>query len=191
MRILKRTALGLASVGVLIAAHARAEDPAAPSAALPAEVAPAEPAPAAEAAGPRTVVLHANSYIPLRLAETISSETHATGATFALEVTENVTVDGVVVIPAGSRAEGQIIHATKSSMLGKPGELIITARFVAVGDRKVKLRSLLTGTGQSRAVVAFVIWPFVKGKQVIIPSDTELLAKVAEDETFVVPPASG
>jgi hypothetical protein len=192
MRLLTRIAPVVVLLPLQFAPQGRAENPpAAPVAAPQADLAPSPPLAPTQATAPRTVLLHANSLIPLQLLETVGSDTHTTGATFALEVSEDVTVDGVVVIPAGSKVEGQIIHAARSGMLGKPGELIVTSRFVMVGERKVKLRSLISGTGQSRADLAFVIWPFVKGKKVIIPADTELVAKIAQDETFAVPPASG
>jgi hypothetical protein len=178
MRALKCIALSLVIVSVVPGAHARADEPSA--------------TPAADAAAaPRIVVLHANSLVALRLLETVGSDTHIAGAMFALEVNEDVTVAGVVVIPAGSKVEGQVIHAAKSSVFGKAGELIVTSRFVMVGDRKVKLHSLMSGTGESRANLAAVFWPFIKGKKVIIPADTELVAKIFEDETFVVPPPAG
>ena len=188
MHTVKRHALGLAVSTLLLAAGANAEDPAAaPSAAPAVESAPAIPP---ESAGPHTVVLHANSLIGLRLLEAVSSETNKTGDTFALEVTDDVTVDGVVVIPTGSKVEGQVIHAARSGMLGKAGELLVTSRFVVVGERKVKLHTLLAGTGQNRIVLALFIWPFATGKKVIIPAGTELAAKIAQDEVFSVPPAS-
>lgn len=142
---------------------------------------------AAAAPATATVVLRKDTLIPLRLLETVSSDTHLRGAHFRLEVTDDISVDDVVVIPSGSIAEGEVIHAAKSSVFGKAGELMITSRFVTLGARQVKLHALLAGTGQSRADLAFFVWPFIKGKKVIIPDGTELIAKIANDETFTAP----
>ncbi len=140
----------------------------------------------------RTAVLRANTLIPLRLMEAVGSDTSQTGAHFRLLVTDGIQVGDLTVIPAGSIADGQVIHAAKSGMFGKAGELSITSRFVQVGERRIKLHSLYANAGQSKADLAFgvgIVIPlapfFIKGKQVIVPADTELVARVAVDETFV------
>ena len=139
----------------------------------------------------RTAGLRANTLIPLRLVDSVGSDTHLTGAHFRLLVTEDIYVDDQLVIPAGSNSEGQVIHAAKSGMFGKAGELSITSRFVQIGERRIKLHSLFAKAGQSKADLAFgvgIIIPlapfFIKGKQVIVPADTELIARVVADEKF-------
>ena len=155
---------------------------------------PVQPAATEAAAVPAsqagTVTLLKGALVALRLLEDVGSDTRVSGAQFKLEVTDDVKVDDLVVIPAGSIAIGEVIHAAKSSRLGKAGELSVTSRYVTVGDRQVKLRALLAGSGQNRTEVALFLWPFIKGKQIIIPHDTELVAKIANDELFSLPPHS-
>jgi len=182
----------LAGVFWCIAMPVGAMDPAAdapPPAGLPAPpvppVAPAAPLPVA---APTTVTLHANSLVPLRMLESLSSNTAVPGTQFRLEVTDDINVDDVVVIPAGSVAMGEVVHAAKSGMLGKAGELSVSARFVVVGERSIKLRAALGSSGKSNATVAFLFSPFIHGGQLVIPEGTEVVARIAADEIFPVPP---
>lgn len=143
-----------------------------------------------------TVVLRANTLIPLRMAETVGSDTHVGGARFPLVVTEDIFVNDRLVVPAGTPAEGEVIHAAKAGMFGKAGELSITSRVLMLGERRIKLRSLYASAGQTRADLALgvgLVIPlapfFIRGKQVIVPAETELIARVAADEIFEAVPA--
>jgi hypothetical protein len=154
-----------------------------------------EPSPATS--GSANLVLSANTLVPLRLLEPVGSDTHVRGQFFRLEVSEDIRIDGVVVIPAGSPVTGQVIHAAKSGMLAKPGELTLTSRFVAVGERQIKLHSLLSQAGTQYSDLALgvtLIVPlapfFVRGRKVLIPADTPLVARVAADEVFAAPAAT-
>lgn len=138
-----------------------------------------------------SAVLRADTLIPLRIVETVSSDTHVSGARFALVVTEDVLVDDRVVVPAGTPAEGEVIHAGKSGMFGKAGELSLTSRVLILGERRIKLRSLYASSGQQKADLALGVGLFIpfapffiRGKQVLVPAETELVARVAADETF-------
>ena len=91
------------------------------------------------------------------------------------------------MIPAGSAGEGEVIHAARSGIGGKPGELLVTARFVRVGDREVRLRSFSLGAkGHDRSdaslATSIVTGPFglfVVGGVMIIPRGTVAGAKTA------------
>ena len=178
---LRMTAL-FASVCLIVGSPAGAEEPPAASADV-------------VTSAPVAVVLKANALIPLRMQDTVSSETTARGVSFTLVVTDDVYVDDRVVIPAGSVAHGEVIHATKAGIFGKAGELSITSRYVTVGDRRIRLRSLLAAAGQTKAdlaagvglVVPFAPF-FIRGKDLVVPADTELVARVAADELFEFQP---
>ncbi len=150
--------------------------------------APAVDTPAA-ATAPATlsVSLPAGAAIPLRFLSTVSSATHARGQTFDLEVSDNINVGETVVIPAGSIATGEIIHADRARGLGKAGELIIAARFVAVGERRIKLRSQLSMTGKDKSMQALYLVPWIRGKDLEVPVDTEVIARTVAEEKFGVP----
>ena len=140
-----------------------------------------EPAPAAE-----RVKVPAMTPVFVRIDEELSSKKSKPGQRFAILIAEDVHIDGRVVIPAGSAGEGEVVHAARSSLGGKPGELILAARFVKVGDVDVPLRSmLLGGAGKDRAneslAASFVygVGFFVVGGAVIVPRDTLASAKTA------------
>jgi len=142
--------------------------------------------------------------VPLRLEETIGSETHEQGATFALTVTAPVVSDGVTVIPAGARAEGQVVHAQRPGAFGKAAELTLTSRFVQVGDTRMPLRGLMVAeVAQPRAASAnaarttshvltdltiirtagsafygTAIASFIRGEHIVVPAGTDLVAHV-------------
>ena len=135
---------------------------------------------------PAQPLLRANTEIHLKLLEPIASHTHKHGDRFALEVVEPVLVDGVTVIPSGAKAEGQVVHAAKGGFGGRAGELILATRFVRVGDREIKLRSFSAGSGEDRVNLALglsfvVVGLFVTGKDISLPADTDVYAKIAAD----------
>lgn len=148
--------------------------------------APEAPAATAAAVVP-AVALPAGSAIPLRFLATVSSGTHSRGQTFDLEVTDNINVGATVVIPAGSIATGEVIHADRARGLGKAGELIVAARFVTVGERRIKLRSQLSKTGQDKTMQAMFLVPWVRGKDLEVPLDTEVIARTVAEEKFEAP----
>jgi hypothetical protein len=135
----------------------------------------------------------------LRIDAELSSKTSKNGDRFPIHVEEDVRVGESVVIPAGSPGEGEVIHAARSGAGGKAGELLITARFVRVGDQEIRLRSFSLGVkGRDRTneslATSFVLGPFalaVVGGVITIPSGTMGGARTAmEVQVPVVTPAS-
>lgn len=124
----------------------------------------------------------------LEILDPISSASVKRGDAFRLRVRDAITVGGSVVIAAGTEGVGEIVHAEPSRGGGKPGELILAARRLQVGDREVKLRGFkLGGAGTDTSHVAlgasFGIGPFahfIHGKEIQIPALTSGMAKLAE-----------
>jgi hypothetical protein len=146
---------------------------------------------AAEAPATPDVLVTVPALTPvfLRIDEELSSKKHKNGDRFAILLDEDVQIGGAVVIPAGSVGEGEVIHAARSGMGGKAGELLVTARFVRVAGREVRLRSFSLGAkGRDRsdqalglAIVTGPIGLFVVGGVMIIPRGTVAAAKTTED----------
>ena len=130
-------AVWLAAGGV-----AMAQAPAAPMQPAPGETTPPPP-PAT-----RTLVLHANSLIPLRFMESVGSDANKPGSNFRMELTDDIAVDDAVLIPAGSIAVGEVIHSQPAGAFGKAGELIVSARYILLGEREIKLHSSLGSAGR-------------------------------------------
>jgi hypothetical protein len=91
--------------------------------------------------------LPANTEIHLRTLDAVASNTHKRGAHFRIETTTPVLIDGMELIGTGVRGEGEVVHADKARFGGRAGELILTARFIQVGDVQVKLKSFTIGVG--------------------------------------------
>jgi hypothetical protein len=140
--------------------------------------------------------LPALTVIDLIVEEPVSSDVQKNGDRFPLRVAEDVLVGDAVVIPAGSRGEGEVVHAARSRGGGKAGELILAARYVRVGEREIKLRSFAGGSGKDRtkssvALAATLGFPalLVRGGAYVIAADTLANAKTAEQ--LELPEAAG
>jgi hypothetical protein len=143
----------------------------------------------------RLPVIEARVTVPVltpvfvRIDAELSSKTSKNGDRFPIHVEENVRVGELVVIPAGSPGEGEVIHAARSGAGGKPGELLVTARFIRVGDQEIRLRSFALGArGRDRSneslATSFVLGPFalaVVGGTIVIPGGTLGGAKTATE----------
>jgi hypothetical protein len=141
-------------------------------------------------------MLAADTEVHLRLLAPVASNTHKHGDHFPLEVVDPVVVEGVTIIPAGARGEGEVVHAQKAGFGGRGGELILASRFVNVGDQTIKLHSFSAGKGNDRVNLALglsfaVVGIFVTGKNITLPAGTDVYAKTATDNPLPSPsPAS-
>lgn len=130
----------------------------------------------------------------------LGSKISTSGEMFEIELDQPILVDGKVAIPAGTRGVGEVVHAKKNGGSGASGELVLAARYLDVGGRRLRLRSLnfavsapdRVGTVNTMAVASpalALIGFFVKGKGIDLPEGTMADAKTAEP--FVVdPPAA-
>lgn len=130
-----------------------------------------------------TRVLPAKSSISLRFIETLVSGVSTRGAAFRMEVSEDVRVRDEVVIPKGTVAYGEVVDSKKAGMLGKVGVLVLSARYLHLEQRDIRLASALGAAGNSRNALAFFI-PFVMGGQARVEQGTEVTAHTAADEYF-------
>jgi hypothetical protein len=134
--------------------------------------------------------------VKLRLAENISSETSKTGQQVSFEVTEDVMVQGVAVIPKGAKALATVTDAEPKKRMGRGGKLDVNVDSVRLADgEKAQLRAVkdTTAGGHVGAMTgamvatAIVFWPaaplflFMHGKSVDIPKGTEVMAFVQGD----------
>jgi hypothetical protein len=160
-----------------------------------AALAPVIAQPRAEA--PETA-LPANTELTLRVNDEVSSSAAQEGDTFALSVVHDVVMNGYVVIPAGSRAVGEVTWKTGKGAFGKSGKLAVELRYVEVGGRRLPIEGKFRqeGEGNTVATVAGVIAVgvfagFITGKTAVIPRGRELTAhtKEALPVSFVAAPS--
>jgi len=150
---------------------------------------------AAQTAAEGLHTLAANTVIELETIDAVSSRTSKTGDFFKLRVrTDVLAADGTILIPAGTPAMGQVVHAARSGGGGKGGELILAARYVELPLEQVKLRSGFGAAGKARVgatlASSVVIGPFamlIKGKDLELPAATPLSARLAQETSFAPP----
>jgi hypothetical protein len=148
--------------------------------------------------------------VKLRLAETISSAHAKTGQEIPFEVTEDVLVQGVIVLPKGAQAVATVTEASTKKSMGRGGKLNVNVDSARLADgEKVQLRAVqdnkggghvgaMTGAMVATAIVFFPAAPlflFIHGKDITIPKGTEVTAFVEGDmkldmARFVAAPAA-
>ncbi len=136
--------------------------------------------------------LHAGTLVELEIAEPISSRTRQRGETFALRLRTPLAVDGAVAIPAGTPGTGEIVHADRSRGGGKPGELLLAARYLELDGARIPLRGMkLGGNGKDRSAaslgLSLAVGPFayfMHGNEIEIPVGALAEAKLAQDYAF-------
>ena len=135
---------------------------------------------------------------PVRLAITnpIASNAVAPGQLFAITLSEPILLDGGRSIPAGTPGQGEVVHASRSGMAGKAGELVLAARYLDYQGIRIPLRSMRfggvgkdqTGTATAIAIGTAVVAPLagvfalaITGGEVRVPAGTLADAKISAD----------
>jgi hypothetical protein len=134
--------------------------------------------------------------VKLRLTRNLSSGTDKKGDTVDFEVMEDVSVNGLVVIPRGSIAWATITEAQPKRRMARGGKLDVNIDSVRLKDgEKVPLRAVkenkggghvgaMTGAMVATGIVFFPAAPlflFMHGKDINIPKGTEITAYVASN----------
>lgn len=156
---------------------------------LPVQEATAPPQPLATPATP--VLLQEGAIIEVELLDTLSSKVSKQGDIFRMKTRADISVQGRVVIPAGSIGYGTITYVEPRRMLGQAGELFYRFEYVKVGDRQIKIRSSQGGTGKDStgstiALVALfgVFGMLKKGADIVIPAGTKFEVFNAQNAEF-------
>jgi hypothetical protein len=134
--------------------------------------------------------------VKLRLAETISSSNAKVGQQVPFEVTEDIVVQGVTVLPKGAQAIATVTDANAKKSMGRGGKLNVNVDSARLADgEKVQLRAVqenkggghvgaMTGAMVATSIVFFPAAPlflFIHGKDITIPKGTEVTAFVEGD----------
>jgi hypothetical protein len=174
--------LGMICPAVVLAQPTQAQAPGSASAPSPTEDKP-------------KLVLREGSDVQLKFSQDLSSHSASEGDPVNLVLSEDLTVNNVVVAKAGDKAVGEVSHAKRAGMMGKGGELNIRLDYLKVGDTRVMLRGTKDKTGDDKTgttvalTVLFGPIGLIKhGKEIDIKEGTPLKVFVASDTTL--PPAS-
>ena len=162
-------------------------------------------APSAEHSQPGGVLVHRkikledNTPVHLVLSDNLSSASATTGQTISFEVSEDVLVDTLVIIPRGSLAWGTVTDAQAKRRLGRAGHLDVNIDKVRLADgEKVLLSATSHAKGASHTgamtagivVTSLIVWPaapfflFMHGHDVTIPKGTKIEAFINGDATL-------
>lgn len=146
-------------------------------------------------------VKEGNAYIPkgtklqIELTKELSSKKAKVGDSVPLKLVQNLIINDVVVIPAGSEVRGIVTKARKAGGLGRGGKLEFTVVSVnTINGVEVPLQYTKgehgAGDGGAVAVVAFVSIVggiFMKGKNVVYNEGLRFDAEVTANVDLNVP----
>lgn len=161
--------------------------------AVPAPVPAAAPQPATS---PSPNTLLDGTPVKMRISETVSSADAKVGQEIPFEVLEDITVNGLTVIPKGASAIATVTAVEPKRSMGRAGKLDISISYVRLRDQeKAALRAVkdvkggghvgaMTGAMVATSIVFFPAAPlflFIHGKDITIPQGTEMTAFVQGD----------
>jgi hypothetical protein len=146
---------------------------------------------------PNENVLRTGLPIPLRMRETLTTKGKKlrAGYRFNMETVEPITLNGQIVIPAGSPAVGEVTDVRNKGMWGKSGKINARVLYARVGDRQIRLTGQfddkgVTGTAGVVAAIAFVPIAgfFTTGTSATI--NTGAIVNAFLDEDIAIAPAA-
>ena len=158
--------------------------------------------PAVAPAAPAQLTVPSFTEVAVEILAELGSKTSTKGQTFPIRLARAIVVDGREVVPAGTQGVGEVIHAKGSGGMGAAGELILTARFLQVGERQLPLRSFRVGGlaedrfGTVNALaMASAVSPlpialagfFIKGNQVVVAPATSASARTGAHFAIELP----
>ena len=136
-------------------------------------------------------VLRVGTEAPLKLSEMLTTKGKAlrVGQRFHMEVAADISVQGVIVVPVGSPAIGEITEVRNKGMWGKSGHFGARILYMTVNGRQIRLsgafddKGVAGGVGAA-AVSAIVFLPagfFMTGTSAQIPIGAPVKGFVDED----------
>ncbi len=161
-------------------------------------VPPSQPVNAPQAIAPvvtSNAVLRAGTPIQLRMMEEVTTKKKAArvGQRFMLEVAAPVEINGVVVVPPGTPAWGEITEVRNKGMWGKSGKLNARLLYARVNGRQIRLTGNfddkgVTGTAAVVGAVALVpvVGFFTTGTSATFPKGAEVGGFIDEDVPLAI-----
>lgn len=149
------------------------------------------------AAGPHFVI-PARTSVTLRVLEAITTRSAKPGDLFKIELVNDILNGASVAIPAGTQGVAEVVHSSPKGFGGRAGELIVAARYLDLGQHRLRLRATrlnASGSDNSAAAIATAaIIPlggfFVTGTSVDLPVGRVFVAQTA-DNLNCLPAAKG
>lgn len=144
------------------------------------------------------MVIPVKTLVKIRLVDALNSDKNRSGDTFRYEVVDGVSIDNVLVIPAGSVGMGKVEKAKSAGSFGRHGKLDLTFDRVPaidntmvgvlLGDRAREENKHLAAAAGASVVGAALLGPigliggvFIEGKTMELPVGTEFYVEVNND----------
>lgn len=133
-------------------------------------------------------VVPVGTAVTLRVKQPISSRTAERGDLFEIELVNDIYIQALAVIPAGTKGMAQVVHASPKGFGGRAGELIVAARYLDVKGQRLSLRKTKfssagsdnAGAAIAATLAAPVIGMFVTGTSVDLPVGGIIVAETAQ-----------
>lgn len=180
---MKGILIGAAALGALLASSAQAQ------------TLVYWPAPASSAQASQMTYFPMGTPLTLTTRTQLSTKDNKPGDRFYLEVAEDLSYQGQVVVPAGSVAVGEVARVQRNGHFGKKGKLGVRLLYVETPNGPVRISGQAgdegtSGTATSIATIAFVspLGFLIHGTSAQLPADTVVQAYLAQDLRFRAQP---
>ena len=126
-------------------------------------------------------ILPAGAPLIIALDQDIDSYDYRRGQRIRLRLVQPVKVGDVVLLPAGLTGEGEIIHSEPAGDGGRPGELILAARFLNYRGRQIPVKGWrLVAKGHETVTPGYNVITYT-GYPAIIPRGRRAESELAAD----------
>jgi hypothetical protein len=144
------------------------------------------------------IVIPDGTEVRLRLLEALSSATARVDERVRFEVSDDVVVNGTIVIAQGAQAWGTVIVGQKKKSFGRRGKLDFSIDYVkAIHDQNIRVRATKQRQGDESyvkaGVITYLAGPFgmlVKGKDVELAAGSEYAIFIDGDRRINLVPTS-
>ena len=140
----------------------------------------------AAAAGP-AVVIPAGTRIPLATRADLSSKKSAKGDVVDLYLPTDLSVGGVIVVPAGTPAVGEIAESRETGGLGSNGKLAIAPLYIRIGDTVIRLEGYRDAKGKTKADTVLglaLVTAVISGRTAVLKANTPVEAMTVREVTI-------
>jgi hypothetical protein len=142
-----------------------------------------------------TLTLSANADVAVTPAEDLTSKGIKVGHIFPIVTVFDVMVNGYVVIPKGTPGQAQITWRKGKSSFGTSAKMDMSFQWLDLNGRKIGLTGTYRQEGEGGLNNAIGAWAvgtviagaLVTGKSAKVGHGALLIARTAEDLTFVMP----
>lgn len=136
-----------------------------------------------------SATIAAGTSVTVRVSERVTSRTAKRGDYFKFELVNDLRSGAIVVIPAGTKGVGQVVHAAPKGLGGRAGELIVAARYLETPTGRVALKKTKfsvagsdnVGAALTTSMVVPIVGMFITGTSVDLNVGSVLVAEIAVD----------